>query len=52
MMGEESNNATRGQQSTNLGLVPEDCIRVGNKLYNAKMIESFHPGEKIFIKVQ
>ena len=47
MMGEESDN-----NATNLGNVPEDCIRIGNKLYNAEMIESFHPGGKIFIKVQ
>ena len=30
--------------------IPDDCIRIGNKLYNAKKIESWHPGGKIFIQ--
>jgi len=30
--------------------IPEDCIRIGNKLYNAGKIESWHPGGKIFIQ--
>ena len=30
--------------------VPDDCIRIGNKLYNAKKLESWHPGGKIFIQ--
>ena len=31
-------------------LIPEDCIRVGNKLYNAEKLESWHPGGRIFIQ--
>ena len=31
-------------------LIPEDCIRVGNKLYNAEKIESWHPGGRLFIQ--
>ena len=30
--------------------IPDDCIRIGNKFYNAKKIESWHPGGKIFIQ--
>ena len=30
--------------------IPDDCIRIGNKLYNAKKMESWHPGGKIFIQ--
>ena len=30
--------------------VPDDCIRIGNKLYNAKKLESWHPGGRIFIQ--
>ena len=32
--------------------IPDDCIRVGNKLYNAKKLEAWHPGGKIFIQGQ
>ena len=30
--------------------IPEDCIRIGNKLYNAKKIEAWHPGGKLHIQ--
>ena len=30
--------------------IPDDCIRIGNKLYNAEKIEFWHPGGKIFIQ--
>ena len=30
--------------------VPENFIRIGNKLYDAKKIEAWHPGGKIFIQ--
>ena len=30
--------------------IPEDCIRIGNKLYNAEKMESWHPGGRIFIQ--
>ena len=32
--------------------ISDDCIRIGNKLYNAKKIEAWHPGGKIFIQEQ
>ena len=37
-------------KSDNPDLIPEDCIRVGNKLYNAEKLESWHPGGRIFIQ--
>ena len=30
--------------------IPDDCIRIGNKLYNAKKIEAWHPGGKLHIQ--
>ena len=30
--------------------IPDDCIRIGNKLYSAEKIESWHPGGRIFIQ--
>ena len=32
--------------------IPHDCIRIGNKLYNAKKLESWHPGGRLFIQGQ
>ena len=31
--------------------VPENLIRIGNKLYDAGKIEAWHPGGKIYIQV-
>ena len=30
--------------------ITDDCIRIGNMLYNAEKIESWHPGGRIFIQ--
>ena len=32
--------------------IPHDCIRIGNKLYNGKKLESWHPGGRLFIQGQ
>ena len=37
-------------KANNADPIPEDCIRIGNKLYNAEKIESWHPGGRIFIQ--
>ena len=34
----------------NIADVPENFIRIGNKLYDAKKIEAWHPGGKIYIQ--
>ena len=40
----------RSNKTDSPDAVPDDCIRIGNKLYNAKKLESWHPGGRIFIQ--
>ena len=44
-----SSNMQRPDKNS-LDHIPDDCIRIGNKLYNAEKIESWHPGGRIFIQ--
>ena len=46
----DRNTILRSNKTAGPDPIPDDCIRIGNKLYNAKKIESWHPGGKIFIQ--
>ena len=46
----DRNMIQRSNKTDSPDAVPDDCIRIGNKLYNAKKLESWHPGGKIFIQ--
>ena len=46
----DRNMIQRSNKTDSPDAVPDDCIRIGNKLYNAKKLESWHPGGRIFIQ--
>ena len=41
---------TDSDKTSDADSIPDDCIRIGNKLYNARKIEAWHPGGKFFIQ--